>query len=214
MKVKLLAASVLSVCCFSSSAFAQDKIELNYDGFFDRMKDIEEAEYQGVKLAFYLRDKAGQACPVKSAKLATKLKEKEVYVLETGEILLPYAPKFDQDKANLVIEKQDDRECGLTMSLESNVLFDANVPQKQALDITNKLALAFDDLGGMMSFMLPKVEGITFKFEEGTLGQLTNSNIAKCEIDTGCTIMASDLESFKGQLSFNKKPVKAVPFIQ
>ena len=53
------------------------------------------------------------------------------------------------------------------MRLESNILFNDKVSKQQALELTNKFAAAFDDLGGMMSFMLPKVEGITFRVLRG-----------------------------------------------
>ena len=193
---------------------AQEKLELNYDGFFDRMDDIESAEYQGVKLAFYLKDKNGVPCAVKQAKLTTKIKQQDVYVLESGEILLPYEPLLDQDKAILVIDKADNKECGLNMSLESNLLFEQQVPKQQALQLTNTFDAAFDDLGGMMSFMLPKVKGITFKFKQGVEGKLLNSSIANCNIEKGCTVLKEELEQIETDLTFSHKPVKVVPYIQ
>lgn len=207
-QIALLALSVLPI-----SALAQNKLELNYDGFFDRMKDLEEPEYQGVKLAFYLMDREGSPCPVSNAKLSTKVKEQEVYVLENGELLLPYEPLLDQDKALLLIDKKDDRECGLNMRLESNILFNDKVSKQQALELTNKFAAAFDDLGGMMSFMLPKVEGITFQFAPEVAAEIAPEKLGKCD-DNKCTVMKGDLVKFDGQLTFNNKPVKVVPYIQ
>lgn len=206
--------ALLSLSLLSPLAMAQDKLELNYDGFFDRMKDLEEPEYQGVKLAFYLMDREGQPCPVKAAKLATKLKQQEVYMLDSGELLLPYEPLLDQDKALLVIDKKDNRECGLNMRLESNQLFDTRVPKQQALELTDKFAAAFDDLGGMMSFMLPKVQGVTFKFAEGVKPELNSTQLGKCEGEKGCTVIKGDLVNFNGDIEFNHKPIKVVPFIQ
>lgn len=207
-QIALLALSVLPI-----SALAQNKLELNYDGFFDRMKDLEEPEYQGVKLAFYLMDREGSPCPISNAKLSTKVKEQDVYVLENGELLLPYEPLLDQDKALLIIDKKDDRECGLNMRLESSILFNDKVSKQQALDLTNKFAAAFDDLGGMMSFMLPKVEGITFQFDERVNAKITPEQLAQCD-NNKCTVMKGDLVKFNGQLTFNNKPVKVVPYIQ
>ena len=206
--------ALLSLSLLSPLVLAQDKLELNYDGFFDRMKDLDEPEYQGVKLAFYLMDKQGQPCPVKEAKLTTKLKKQDVYVLDNGEILLPYEPLLDQDKALLVIDKKDTRECGLNMRLESNQLFEPKVEKQQALALTDKFAAAFDDLGGMMSFMLPKVQGVTFKFAEGVKPQLNSSKLGKCDSSNGCTITKKQLIEFNGDIEFNQKPIKAVPFIQ
>lgn len=207
-KIALFALSLMPL-----TAVAQDKLELNYDGFFDRMKDLEEPEYQGVKLAFYLMDREGAPCPVSGAKLTTKLKEQDVYVLDNGELLLPYEPLLDQDKALLIIDKKDNRECGLNMRLESSQLFSEKVKKQQALELTEKFAAAFDDLGGMMSFMLPKVEGITFKFNESIMPQITPANLAKCE-KGGCTVLKGDLVKFDGEFEFEHKPLKVVPYIQ
>lgn len=211
MKLSKIVLLTLSVLPFG--AMAQNTLELNYDGFFDRMKDLEEPEYQGVKLAFYLMDREGSPCPVSNAKLTTKVKEQEVYVLDDGELLLPYEPLLDQDKALLVIEKKDARECGLNMRLESSALFNNKVSKQQALDLTNKFAAAFDDLGGMMSFMLPKVEGITFKFDESVATTIAPTSLAKCESNS-CTILKGDLVKFEGNFEFSERPVKVVPYIQ
>lgn len=207
-KIVLLTLSIMPF-----SGLAQSKLELNYDGFFDRMKDLEEPEYQGIKLAFYLMDREGAPCPVSSAKLTTKVKKQEVYVLDNGELLLPFEPLLDQDKALLVVDKKDNRECGLNMRLESSSLFNSKVSKQQALDLTNKFATAFDDLGGMMSFMLPKVEGVTFKFSDGVVPTIKPANIGKCEKE-GCTILKGDLVKFEGNVEFNGSPVKVVPYIQ
>lgn len=207
-KVALVALSLLSL-----NATAQNKLELNYDGFFDRMKDLEEPEYQGVKLAFYLMDREGAPCPVSGAKLTTKIKMQDVYVLDSGELLLPYEPLLDQDKALLVIDKKDNRECGLNMRLESSQLFNKKVDKQKAIELTDKFAAAFDDLGGMMSFMLPKVQGITFKFDDNIAPELTPVNLGKCE-KGGCTILKGDLVKLDGDFEFNTKPIKVVPYIQ
>lgn len=210
--MKLFKPFALTLCALPMAVMAQ-QVELNYDGFFDRMKDLDEPEYQGVKLAFYFVDRAGQPCPVKQAKLATKLKSKEVYVLETGEILLPYDPILDQDKASLVIDKVDDRECGLNMRLESNQLFGRKLSKEEVVTLTDKFAVAFDDLGGMMSFMLPKVHGVTFQFAEDVKASVLPAKIGKCDVK-GCTVLKSELVNYQGEISFNQKPIKAVPYIQ
>lgn len=195
-------------------SFANDnQVVLNYDGFFDRMDDLDEAQYQDIKLAFYLLDKQEQPCPVNSVKLQTKFKHQEVYVLDSGEILLPFEPKLDQDKAAIVIDKKDSTECGLNMRLESSQLFNNKIPTQQIKSLINTFDLAFNDLGGMMSFMLPEVIGITFKFEPGQLPQLSNPSLGKCEKDLGCTLKISDLNAEQGDIEFNYKPIKAVPLI-
>lgn len=210
-KALVLALSCLPLCALSASG---TKVELNYDGFFDRMDDLADAEYQGIKLAFYYKDRANKPCPVASAKLATKLKSQDVYILDSGEILLPYEPLLDQDKAILVIEQQDQRECGLNMRLESNQLFDRKVKVDAAKALTQTFATAFDDLGGMMSFMLPKVQGVTFQFEQDVNATLTADIEIKCLANQGCTLLQSDLNEMKGDLVFSHKPTKAVPFIK
>lgn len=99
------------------------------------------------------------------------------------------------------------------MRLESSQLFNAKVPKQQALELTNKFSAAFDDLGGMMSFMLPKVEGVTFKFDTNVVPQVMPAHIGKCDKE-GCTILKGDLVKFDGEFEFNNTPVKAVPYIQ
>jgi hypothetical protein len=80
-------------------AFA-DKLEteqlvLNYDGFYDRLEQLDEPEYQQIKLAFYLKDEKGLPCNIVAAQLATRFKQRDVYFFELGELLLPYDEKLD-----------------------------------------------------------------------------------------------------------------------
>lgn len=209
---------LLTSLIFHGSVHANDnQLVLNYDGFFDRIEDLDEPEYQDIKLAFYFMDKVGKACPVKSVKLQTKLKELEVYYLPSGEILLPFDHQLDADKAAIVIEKQDDEICGLDMRLETSILFEDKVDVSKAKSLVGTFDLALNDLAGMMSFTLPDVVGVTFKSEDNGVLTIKNSQVGQCESNV-CTLTLAELALYQEQnletINFSHSIVKAVPFIQ
>jgi len=220
LKKCLLNSIALVVISLATPVFAnteENQLVLNYDGFFDRLEDLDEAEYQDIKLAFYFMNQSGEACPVKSVKLQTKLKQMEVYNLPSGEILLPFDHQLDADKAAIVIEKQDEQLCGLDMRLESVILLDKDVDVIKAKSLVATFDLALNDLAGMMSFTLPDVVGVTFKSEVNQVLSITNEKIGKCELNR-CTVTLAELSSLQEQkqktISFSRSITKVVPFIQ
>jgi hypothetical protein len=201
----------------STASFAMQKenaLILNYDGFFDRMEEFDEPEFLGVKLAFYFKSKqTGKACAIESAQLKTQDRKKPVYYLDTGEVLLPFDEQLDMDKAKLIIVKKDDEECGLDMRIENSQLLTQHISVSQVVDLTEKFSSALTELGGMMSFLMPSVTGITYLGEEGKPLSVLGQSFGNCD-PKGCTFLKSELDNASGNIEFSYPPLKAVPFIQ
>lgn len=205
--VKLFLLTLFVTAFFSK---ANNQLVLNYDGFFDRMDDLNEPQYQGIKLAFYLVDRNNQPCEVDNAYLKTKLDEMEVYTLANGEVLLPFDEKLDQDKAAIIINIKGDKACGLNMRLESNQLLTIEMNTKELLDLKIKFSEALDDLGGMMSFMLPSVIGLTIESTNIKEFQTEGQGV-RCEGQV-CRIPGINLQT-ENNIKFNALPTKISPWI-
>lgn len=188
-------------------------MQLNYDGFFDRMDDLDEPEYVDIKLAFYFnRLNSNVACPIRSAKLITKLKSMEVYYLEDGEVLLPFDEQLDMDKAKLLIETDRGLECGLNMRLENSFLLERTLPRDKLVALTQTFHDALKDLGGMMSYFVPDVSGVTLVVKPNAKLKLLNDANADCR-DNICRISLKHLKSLDEELVFNQAPHKILPYI-
>ncbi len=222
--IKIGAAIIAASFVFSTKADDKPQpqqpgydLVLSYDGFFDRIKKFDDPEFSNVKLAFYLKTlKTNQACKINSVYLKTKLKSKKVYFYETGEIVLPFDIQLDLDKANVVINKQTDEECGLDMRIESVALLNKTMTKDEINSLINTFKLALDKQAGMMSFLLPEVKGVTFVGEQGKSLAIKNTLVGSCS-EKGCSITKSDLDDLYSEeklIEFNAAPVKAVPFIQ
>ena len=209
------------ICIVAFAAFAQsvnasttEPLVLNYDGFYDRIEKLNEPEFQKVKLAFYLRGLTdGAPCKIESAKLKTKLKSKDIYFYDDGEILLPLDRKFDEDKANLVIVKGDEQNCGLDMRLESVVTFNEEIKPEYLIELSNVFNLALKEQTGMLSFLAPEVTGVTLLVEEGTQLQILNSDIGQC-LNNRCTITNKELTEIKQSIVLSSAPRKIIPYIK
>ena len=83
---------LLIAALFSSQMNAFEKqVVLNYDGFFDRMDDLNVPEFVDIKLAFYFVELGStNACTIIRSQIRTKLDSMDVYFLESGELLLPF----------------------------------------------------------------------------------------------------------------------------
>ena len=203
------------VLLLSGLAVASEKeVVLNYDVFFDRMDDLNEPEYVDIKLAFYFNELGkAKACPILDAKIKTKLDEMQVYYLDTGEVLLPFDEKLDQNKAKLIIVTQDGVDCGLNMRLEASFLVSQTVEKEKALGLVKTFDAGLKELSGMMSFLTPDVTGLTFLVKEGAELQLMSNEIGKCK-DNRCTLTAEEISTATLPLAFSSTPEKIVPYIQ
>ena len=135
----------LVAALFSSqmSAFEKEVI-LNYDGFFDRMDDLNEPEFVDIKLAFYFNELGStNACPIIRSQIRTKLDSMDVYFLESGEVLLPFDEQLDLDKAKLVITTTDNVDCGLNMRLEASFLIEQEIKIEKAKTLVKTFDLGF-----------------------------------------------------------------------
>lgn len=186
---------------------------LNYDGFFDRIDDIEAIEYSDIKLAFYFTSiESNLVCPIRSATLKTKFKAIPVYYLADGEVILPYDRKLDQDKAQLLIETDFGYNCGLNMRLENRFLLSETLPTGRLVNLVSVFDNALQDLGGMMSFLVPNVDGLTFLGKADETLTITNGRSEWCS-ENQCKITIADLKSVGQALHFSSEPLKIMPYI-
>ena len=206
--------ALASALFISSPSIAQDtKLILNYDGFFDRLDDLDEPEYADITLGFYFRKLGTQEpCGIRSAVIKSQTDERNVYFYPSGEVILPFDEQLDMDKAKLIIEKLDASQCGLDMRLETKSVISATITKEQVFHYIQTFDLALDEMGGMMAFMMPDVAGITFLAAEDKPLQLKNSGIGRCDT-YGCTLMLTELDKIDQALIFNYQPNKAVPYI-
>ena len=206
--------ALASALCVTSPSIAQDtSLILNYDGFFDRLDDLDEPEYADITLGFYFRKLGSQQpCGIRSAVIKSQSDERNVYFYPSGEVILPFDKQLDMDKAKLIIEKIDASQCGLDMRLETKAVLSATIPKAQVLRYIKTFDLALDEMGGMMAFMMPDVAGITFLAAEDKPLQFNNSGIGRCDA-FGCTLMLTELDKLDQALIFNYQPNKAVPYI-
>lgn len=209
--------TLLFLFLLSGAVCASDtqQMVLNYDGFFDRMESLDDPEFVDVKLAFYFTQRGKtNACPITSAKLKTELKSQDVYYFDSGEVVLPFDKQLDLDKAKLVIESKAGFDCGLNMRIESKQIFSDSMSKDQTQQLIHSFDVALDELGGMMSFLMPDVTGVKFLGNEQNSTTQLASNIGRCSENT-CIVTLQELEnSADTKLVFNVAPSKAVPHIQ
>lgn len=186
---------------------------LNYDGFFDRIAKLDKPEFSTVKLAFYLKLKSnGSICPVESVDLKTKLKSRTVYFDEWAEILIPYDKQLDLDKAQLVINKQTKSECVMDMRIEAVANYGKEINPKSLSQLSNTFDLALKEQAGMMSFLMPDVEGITVISKEDLTILNINNEVGDCN-GNRCTITNNQLNKLKEDLIFSSRPHRIIPYI-
>jgi hypothetical protein len=222
MKTPTFKALLLCSLLFSTLLVHANTKELilSYDGFFDRIEKLDEPQFATVKLAFYLRDiVTNKSCVIKDVKLKTKLKSRDVYFYDTGEILIPYDKQLDLDKANVVINHNDNAQCNLDMRLEAVTQFSEVVQLKSIVELIDTLDAALKEQGGMMAFLMPDVNGVTFIGENGiglkvieSDSGLKHAGDSYCK-DNRCTITKNNIKDVSASIKLSAKPVRVIAHI-
>lgn len=170
--MKLLPIKALFLSAFVSANACAEFLILDYPAFYDQMEDVEDAEVKHIRMGVFARDKQGQPCQL----LSQQIKDKdgqihELKVSDAGELLLPFDKALDEKKSEVILEVTDKTAC----QIQSDIF--ASGPHKKAYSAqelntyAEEFSALYKELGGMMSFMLPKVRGVGFVFASapGTL---------------------------------------------
>lgn len=206
----------LAAILMLSNASAET-LSLNYEGFYDRMKVLNDEDYSLVDMQFMLvTEREGKPCPVTEGLLLTESTEQNILIKEDNkQIFLPFDKQLDSDKAILTFKIPGPTRCTLSMQVTSSLALATEISTVKLREVRNQFDDLYDDLAGIfVSWLLPDVKGVIMDFDEAVdlTGEYSNTSIVKCE-KSRCFIDLSDTATLPEKLVFPTKPTVIRPWI-
>ena len=151
---------------FSTSATAD--LVLNYNGFYARMKMLQQPEYSDITLAFALTSlQDGSACKFYSLKLISQQHDIALELSDDAEIMLPYDEALKNANATLQVLQADNASpCQIEMRVRSRIRLPQQLTLQQLQHFRTQFELLLDDMAGLSKYWLPDVTGVIAEFND------------------------------------------------
>lgn len=201
---------------FSGPACAD--LLLNYNGFYHRMKKLQQPEFSDITLAFALTgERSGQACKYYSLGLKSDLHNLALDIAGNGEISLPYNEALKDSNAILEVLQADNAEpCQVQFRLRSRMRLENDLTLSQLQHYRSQFDLLLDDMAGLGKYWLPEVSGIIVEFADNVaMPQLDDATAAVTQCQAKRCFIRLDANKLpeKSQWSFSQRPSYLLPLI-
>ncbi|BAJ02131.1 DUF2987 domain-containing protein [Shewanella violacea] len=142
-------------------------ISIPYQGFFQRLKQVNKGNYPLVEIAFSVPNKS--KCLIKSGTITTETESFPLTITQDQRIFLPYDARLKSDRAlvNLDIKGSADN-CNISMQVRAKNT-KQSYSQKELLELQAEMNTMLSDMQGFpMRYFSQDIEGINFEFESGS----------------------------------------------
>lgn len=191
---------------------------MNYNGFYGRMKKLQQPEYSDITLAFALTgQQTGQPCQFYSMKLVSDRHDMLLDMAGNGEISLPYDEALKDSNAVLQVLQADNVDvCQVQFRLRSRMRLSNDLTLTQLQHCRSQFDLLLDDMAGLGKYWLPDVSGVIIEFShEATLPQMNgvSSRVTHCR-DNRCYIRLDAALPADTSWLFSQRPANILPLIE
>ncbi|AZG73328.1 DUF2987 domain-containing protein [Shewanella livingstonensis] len=197
---------------FMVSNSLAETVSLEYNGFYDRLKQVNKQSYPLVELAFSVP--ITPDCTIVSGSITTEKEQFPLTYTKQQRLFIPYDPQLKSDRGLVNINVMGAaNQCGIAMQVrakETKLQF----TQAELQALTNDMNNLLDGLQGFpMKYFRKPINGLTFDFAK------TQNEIIKVVIDNVETIAGEEftltieqINQLK-QISFTQKPSVISPLV-
>ncbi|UJF18119.1 DUF2987 domain-containing protein [Vibrio sp. SS-MA-C1-2] len=205
----LLLASLLST---SFSTFADDKLSLRYNDFYNRAKYNIAEEFQDLNVSFYLKTKRGEVCQINQIEMRKEEHFEIIAIPETNQLMIPMDSTLRKVNPDIFIHYQSPNNLSCDMSIEVEAK-DNHITKinGQTLDsLTKQFSSLYQELGGMMSsWFVPEATGIIISFDQPTFIDSQQGKVIETK-ENKLYLSLGQLED--DSLIFSQASVKVTPW--
>jgi hypothetical protein len=197
---------------FMVSNSLAETVSLEYNGFYDRLKQVNKQNYPLAELAFSVP--ISKDCTIISGSITTEKEQFPLTFTQQQRLFIPYDPQLKSDRGLVninVVGKAD--KCGIAMQVRAKETM-LSFTKTQLLALTDDMNKLLDGLQGFpMKYFRKPINGLTFEFSG-----MTNETI-KVVIDDVETIanekytLTVEQINQLQQISFTHKPSVVSPLV-
>ncbi len=153
--------SCLIIACSSVQAIP---ISLEYQGFYQRLKQVNKGHYPLIELAFSVPNK--EKCRIKSGKITTEKESFPLTISKEQRLFLPYDDKLKSDRALIHLDIQGATEhCNIAMQVRAKQT-KMHYTQSDIAEIQAEMNEMLSEMQGFpMRYFTTDIAGVSFLFE-------------------------------------------------
>ena len=167
---------LLSLMFLSCSAVHAEPISLEYQGFYQRLKQVNKGNYQLVEVAFSVSKK--NDCKVIDGTITTEKESYPLTITQDQRIFLPYDVKLKSDRAlvNLNVDG-DANSCAIAMQVRAKTTKMA-YDRTELLQIQTEMDALLSQMQGFpMRYFASDIAGLNLEFDTDVVITLDGKQI-------------------------------------
>ncbi|WP_255439065.1 DUF2987 domain-containing protein [Aestuariibacter sp. GS-14] len=149
-----------------------ETIEVEYKRFYSHINKIGDEDTAALQFAFgFMRVGQDRLCKINSAQIITQKQTIPLDVSEEQRFLVPKERALNLADAFILIDLEEAANlCDMSVQIETTAQY---VKTEYSADelafITRQYEAFFNEMGGFLSFMMPSVNGLIFRFSDPSL---------------------------------------------
>lgn len=200
---------LLFSCLFAASFVAQSSpISLEYQGFYQRLKQVNKGHYPLIELVFSVPKDNG--CIIKEGFISTEKEQFPLTITAEQRVFIPFDERLKSDRALINLQMENDASrCGVAMQIRA---------KRPTVDYGKAALLAIqsqmDELlhsmqGFPMRYFTDDIAGVSFEFVEPASVTIDG----KVELIEGTYRLSRQHINTMTKLSFSREPNVISPWI-
>lgn len=168
MKRTLVALSLLA----SAFNVGAEQIEVEYKRFYSHINKLGDENTSALQFAFgFIRVGTSNLCPINQATIVTQKQDIPLTISPEQRFLVPKERALKLADAAIVIDLGDAANvCDMSVQIETTAEHLKTEYSAEELGfIKQQYEAFFNEMGGFLSFMMPSVKGLTFRFSDDEL---------------------------------------------
>lgn len=149
-----------------------EPIEVEYKRFYSHINKIGDEDTAALQFAFgFLRVGEDRLCPINSAKIVTQKQTIALEVSKEHRFLVPKERALKLADASILIDLAEAANvCDMSVQIETKAEYvKKEYTAEELAYITRQYEAFFNEMGGFLSFMMPSVNGLIFRFSDTEL---------------------------------------------
>ena len=149
-----------------------EQIEVEYKRFYSHINKIGDEDTAALQFAFgFIRVGQDRLCNINSAQIVTQKQTIDLDVSEEQRFLVPKERALKLADANILIDLEEAANvCDMSVQIETKAEYiKTDYTVEELAYITRQYEAFFNEMGGFLSFMMPSVNGLIFRFVDTTL---------------------------------------------
>lgn len=165
----------------TSTAAQGEIISVEYKRFYSHVNKLNGEDTSALQFAFgFLRVGTQKLCEINSAKIVTQKQTIELDVSLENRFVVPTERVLKLAEAEVVVDLGERANlCDMSVQIETTPNYLKTAYSAEDLDFLKQQYDAFfNEMGGFLSFMMPSVNGLVFRFHDATLDAALHNGLS------------------------------------